>query len=167
MIRVISVLCSACSSTLTVPRTGSMLTLFTNRREMEKCFEEVQPALKGDDLRVVCQKWGVSVKGLRDDFLADEHLSLFALKSFWEGFDAPGATLKGVVIPKLPFSKPTDPLSCERATRDDAAWRRYVLPAAVLETKQAAGRLIRKADDRGILILADKRLITKGYGKKF
>lgn len=49
---------------------------------------------------------GVSVKGLRDDFLADEHLSLFALKSFWEGFDAPGATLKGVVIPKLPFSKP-------------------------------------------------------------
>lgn len=146
---------------------GSMLTLFTNRREMEKCFEEVQPALKEDDLRLVCQKWGVSVKGLRDDFLADEHLSLFALKSFWEGFDAPGATLKGVVIPKLPFAKPTDPLSCERAARDDAAWRRYVLPAAVLETKQAAGRLIRKATDRGVLILADKRLITKGYGKTF
>lgn len=144
---------------------GSMLTLFTNRREMESCFDEVQPALKPDDLRLVCQKWGVSVKGLRDDFLADEHLSLFALKSFWEGFDAPGATLKGVVIPKIPFAKPTDPLSCERAARDDAAWRRYVLPAAVLEMKQAAGRLIRKADDQGILILADKRLITKGYGK--
>ena len=118
---------------------GSMLTLFTNRREMERCFDEVQPQLKEDDLRVVCQKWGVSVKGLRDDFLADEHLSLFALKSFWEGFDAPGATLKGVIIPKLPFAKPTDPLSCERAARDDQAWRRYVLPAAVLETKQAAG----------------------------
>lgn len=146
---------------------GSMLTLFTNRREMEKCFEEVQPILKADDLRLVCQKWGVSVKGLRDDFLADEHLSLFALKSFWEGFDAPGSTLKGVVIPKLPFAKPTDPLSCERAVRDDAAWRRYVLPAAVLETKQAAGRLIRKANDRGVLILADKRLVTKGYGKTF
>lgn len=146
---------------------GSMLTLFTNRREMESCFDVVQPALKENDLRLVCQKWGVSVKGLRDDFLADEHLSLFALKSFWEGFDAPGATLKGVVIPKLPFAKPTDPLSCERAARDDAAWRRYVLPAAVLEVKQAAGRLIRKADDEGILILADKRLVTKGYGKTF
>lgn len=146
---------------------GSMLTLFTNRREMEKCFDVVQPALKQEDLRLVCQKWGVSVKGLRDDFLADEHLSLFALKSFWEGFDAPGATLKGVVIPKLPFSKPSDPLSCERADRDDQAWRRYVLPAAVLETKQAAGRLIRKADDEGVLILADKRLITKSYGKSF
>lgn len=146
---------------------GSMLTLFTNRREMEKCFDEVSPQLKEDDLRVVCQKWGVSVKGLRDDFLADEHLSLFALKSFWEGFDAPGATLKGVIIPKLPFSKPTDPLSCERAARDDQAWRRYVLPAAVLETKQAAGRLIRKAEDEGVLILADKRLLTKSYGKAF
>lgn len=150
-----------------IAQRGSMLTLFTNRREMEKCFDEVQPVLKGEDLRLVCQKWGVSVKGLRDDFLADEHLSLFALKSFWEGFDAPGATLKGVVIPKLPFAKPTDPLSCERAARDSQAWRRYVLPAAVLETKQAAGRLIRKADDEGVLILADKRLVTKGYGKAF
>ena len=146
---------------------GSMLTLFTNRREMERCFDYVQPELKRDDLRLVCQKWGVSVKGLRDDFLADEHLSLFALKSFWEGFDAPGATLKGVIIPKLPFMKPTDPLSCERAERDDQAWRHYVLPAAVLEVKQAAGRLIRRADDTGALILADHRLVSKGYGKTF
>lgn len=146
---------------------GSMLTLFTNRREMETCFSEVSPQLKADDLRVVCQKWGVSVKGLRDDFLADKHLSLFALKSFWEGFDAPGATLRGVIIPKLPFARPTDPLYCERAARDDRAWWRYVLPQAVIETKQAAGRLIRKADDRGVLILADKRLVTKAYGKTF
>ncbi len=146
---------------------GSMLTLFTNRREMERSFDVVSSQLKADDLRVVCQKWGVSVKGLRDEFLADEHLSLFALKSFWEGFDAPGATLKGVIIPKLPFARPTDPLYCERASRDDRAWWRYVLPQAVIETKQAAGRLIRKADDHGVLILADKRLITKSYGKTF
>ncbi len=146
---------------------GSILTLFTNRREMEKSHSEVAAALKDDDLRVICQKWGVSVKGLRDDFLADESLSLFALKSFWEGFDAPGSTLRGVVIPKLPFGRPDDPLYCERAARDDRAWWRYVLPQAVIETKQAAGRLIRKADDRGVLILADKRLVTKGYGKTF
>lgn len=150
-----------------IAQEGSMLTLFTNRREMEQCFDFVQPRLKAEDLRLVCQKWGVSVKGLRDDFLADEHLSLFALKSFWEGFDAPGATLKAVVIPKLPFAKPTDPLSCERAERDDQAWRHYVLPAAVLEVKQAAGRLIRRADDTGALILADHRLVSKGYGKTF
>ena len=146
---------------------GSMLTLFTNRREMERCYEAVQPDLKRADLRLICQRYGVSVKGLRDDFLADEHLSLFALKSFWEGFDAPGATLKGVVIPKLPFARPTDPLYCERASRDDRAWWHYVLPQAVIETKQAAGRLIRKADDHGVLILADQRLLSKRYGKTF
>ena len=150
-----------------IAQRGSMLTLFTNRREMERCYDAVAPDLKREDLRLVCQRYGVSVKGLRDDFLADEHLSLFALKSFWEGFDAPGATLKGVVIPKLPFARPTDPLYCERASRDDRAWWHYVLPQAVIETKQAAGRLIRKADDHGVLILADRRLITKAYGKTF
>lgn len=152
---------------LHIAQEGSLLTLFTNRREMEQCFDTVYPALKEQDLRLVCQKWGVSVKGLSDDFMKDEHLSLFALKSFWEGFDAPGSTLKGVVIPKLPFSKPSDPLYCERAYRDNNAWRHYVLPGAVLETKQAAGRLIRKADDKGILVLADRRLLTKSYGKVF
>ncbi len=146
---------------------GSMLTLFTNKSEMETCFSEVASALKQEDLRVVCQRWGVSVKGLRDEFIADETLSLFALKSFWEGFDAPGSTLKGVIIPKLPFQKPTNPLSCERSTRDDAAWRHYVLPQAVLEIKQAAGRLIRKANDTGVLILADSRLVSKGYRQVF
>ena len=99
--------------------------------------------------------------------MKDEHLSLFALKSFWEGFDAPGATLKGVVIPKLPFAKPTDPLSCERAVRDSSAWSHYTLPQAVIEVKQAAGRLIRSQTDSGTLVLADKRLVTKGYGRVF
>ncbi len=146
---------------------GSMLTLFTNKKEMESCFSEVSSSLKENDLRLVCQKWGVSVKNLRDDFLKDETLSLFALKSFWEGFDAPGDALTGVIIPKLPFSKPTDPLSCERAARDDAAWRHYVLPQAVLEVRQAAGRLIRRASDTGVLIMTDARLISKGYGKVF
>lgn len=146
---------------------GSVLTLFTNRREMEKSYDVVRAALAGEDLRIVCQKWGVSTKGLRDEFLTDEHLSLFALKSFWEGFDAPGATLKTVVIPKLPFAKPTDPLSCERAQNDSQAWAHYVLPAAVLETKQAAGRLIRSSTDTGSLVLADVRLVTKNYGKTF
>lgn len=146
---------------------GSMLTLFTNRREMTACYEVVSSELKKDNLRVVYQKRGASVKGLRDDFLSDTQLSLFALKSFWEGFDAPGSTLRGVIIPKLPFAKPSDPLSCERSTRDSQAWMHYVLPAAVIETKQAAGRLIRTKTDEGILILADARLLSKNYGKTF
>ena len=152
---------------LHVAQNGSMLTLFTNRKEMEKCFDGVNLQIKSAGLRLVCQKWGVSVKGLRDDFLKDEHLSLFALKSFWEGFDAPGATLKGVVIPKLPFGLPTDPLSCERELHDSRAWAHYSLPQAVIAIKQAVGRLIRTSSDKGIVVLADKRLLTKYYGKKF
>ena len=152
---------------LHIAQRGSMLTLFTNRREMEQCFEAVQPQLNNADLRLVCQKKGVSVKALRDEFVSNEQLSLVALKSFWEGFDAPGAPLRGVVIPKLPFSKPSDPLSRERALRDSEAWNHYVLPAAVIETKQAAGRLIRTEHDKGILVLADHRLLSKNYGKAF
>ena len=146
---------------------GSTLTLFTNRREMESCFKVVQPALAADNLRIACQRKGVGVKNLRDEFVKDEHLSLMALKSFWEGFDAPGDTLRTVVIPKLPFKKPSDPLSCERQQNDSRAWAHFVLPDAIIETKQAAGRLIRNANDTGNLVLADHRLISKGYGRKF
>ena len=77
-----------------IAQKGSMLTLFTNRREMERSYKVVGDQLKNEDLRLVCQKYGLSIKGLKDEFLADEHLSLFALKSFWEGFDAAGDTLR-------------------------------------------------------------------------
>ena len=150
-----------------VAQSGSMLTLFTNRKELDRCFSAVEPYLKERDLRLVSQRKGTSIKNLRDEFLSNESLSMFALRSFWEGFDAPGATLRGVVIPKLPFSKPSDPLSLERKYRDDAAWRRFDLPRAVIDVRQAAGRLIRKADDTGAFILCDSRLLSKSYGKAF
>lgn len=146
---------------------GSTLTLFTNRRDMEELFDRVSPRLSKEGLALDCQKKDTSAKILRDRFLSDETSSLFALKAFWEGFDAAGDTLRCVVIPKLPFSSPTDPLSCERGVREDRAWARYSLPEAVLEVKQAAGRLIRTSTDAGVLVLADSRLVTKGYGKKF
>lgn len=146
---------------------GSTLTLFTNRRDMEELFDRVSPRLSKGGLALDCQKKNTSAKILRDRFLSDETSSLFALKAFWEGFDAAGDTLRCVVIPKLPFSSPTDPLSCERGVRENRAWARYSLPEAVLEVKQAAGRLIRTSTDAGVLVLADSRLVTKGYGKKF
>lgn len=146
---------------------GSMLTLFTNKKDMDKCFAGVSPSMEKQELRLICQRYGVSSKWLADEFIANETLSLFALKSFWEGFDAPGATLKGVIIPKLPFQSPTDPLSMERKFRDDQAWRNFDLPKAVIEIRQAAGRLIRKASDTGVFILADSRLLSKWYGRVF
>ncbi len=146
---------------------GSTLTLFTNRRDMEALYERVSPRLAEAGLTLDCQWRSSSQKALRDRFLGDKAHSLFALKAFWEGFDAAGDTLRCVVIPKLPFSSPTDPLSCERGVREDRAWARYSLPEAVLEVKQAAGRLIRTSSDEGVLVLADARLVPKGEGKKF
>ena len=146
---------------------GSTLTLFTNRRDMEELYGRVEPRLSQAGLELACQLKGTSAKRLRDHFIAEKSSSLFALKAFWEGFDASGDTLRCVVIPKLPFASPTDPLSCERGVREERAWARYSLPEAVLEVKQAAGRLIRSSTDSGVLILADSRLVSKGYGKKF
>lgn len=146
---------------------GSTLTLFTNRRDMEDLYGRVEPRLSRQGLELACQLRGTSVKRLRDRFLSEESSSLFALKAFWEGFDASGATLRCVVIPKLPFANPTEPLSCERNVREERAWAKYSLPDAVLEVKQAAGRLIRTSTDRGVLVLADSRLLSRGYGKKF
>ncbi len=146
---------------------GSVLTLFTNRREMELVFSALEPRLAAAGLEVAMQERGASARRLRERFVDEKALSLMALKSFWEGFDAAGDTLRCVVIPKLPFASPNDPLVKERSARDRSAWRRWSLPEAVLSLKQAAGRLIRTSSDTGVLVLADSRLTTMGYGKVF
>ncbi|MDR2714591.1 MAG: DNA polymerase III subunit epsilon [Coriobacteriales bacterium] len=146
---------------------GSVLTLFTNRREMEALYANLNPRLAELGLSLKCQFRSMSAKRLRDEFVENESLSLFALRSFWEGFDAPGTTLRCVVIPKLPFGRPNDPLQQERNRREQQAWKRYVLPEAVIDLKQAAGRLIRSSTDTGCLVLADARLRTKWYGTSF
>ena len=146
---------------------GSVLTLFTNRREMELIYRSLRPRLSSAGLDLVCQERGTSPRRLRERFVAEESMSLFALKSFWEGFDAAGDTLRCVVIPKLPFASPRDPLVRERDVREQRAWWRYSLPEAVLTVKQAAGRLIRTGTDTGVLVLADSRITTKRYGQTF
>lgn len=146
---------------------GSTLSLFTNRRDMERAYKALKPRLEAEGLKLECQDGRTSAAALRRRFKSDEALSLMALKSFWEGFDAAGNTLRCVVIARLPFSSPTDPLVCERKERDPNSWRNFSLPEAVISVRQAAGRLIRSATDTGVLVLADSRVATKGYGKKF
>ncbi len=147
---------------------GSVLTLFTNRREMETLYHTLKPVLAEKGIGLIAQTRSTSTKMLRDRFLSDESLSLFALKSFWEGFDAPGDTLRCVIIVKLPFGQPNDPIAREREARESrAAWRKYSLPEAVMDLKQAAGRLIRNSTDSGWLVLADARLQTKNYAGSF
>ncbi|MCI2155878.1 MAG: DNA polymerase III subunit epsilon, partial [Olsenella sp.] len=146
---------------------GSVLTLFTNRRDMERVYSELEPRLANIGLALACQERGSSPRRLRQQFLAEKRTSLLALRSFWEGFDATGDTLRCVVIPKLPFASPNDPIVRERDLREDRAWWHYSLPEAVISVKQAAGRLIRTSSDRGVLVLADSRVVQKRYGRAF
>lgn len=147
---------------------GSVLTLFTNRRDMDELYRLLADPLEAQGLRLLVQSRSVSRKRVADEFVADERTSLFATKSFWEGFDAKGDTLRCVVIPRLPFGPVNDPVLEERRDREKNWWGRYYLPEAVIELKQAAGRLIRSSTDEGCLVLADARLTgPKPYARTF
>ncbi len=146
---------------------GGVLTLFTNRRDMQRIYDQINPVLKRSGIELLCQSSGKSKRMLQDAFTGNEETCLFATRSFWEGFDAPGRTLRCVVLPRLPFSRPDDPLYQERSARTKDAWKSYVLPQAIIDTKQAAGRLIRSRSDSGFLIMCDKRLTSMWYGKMF
>ena len=95
---------------------------------------------------------------------------LVASATFWEGFDVPGDALQLVVIDKLPFPPPGDPLVEARTQRIEKkgskAFTSYALPEAAVALKQGAGRLIRRESDRGLLVVGDTRLVTMGYGKR-
>jgi ATP-dependent DNA helicase DinG len=102
-------------------------------------------------------------------FRADGNAVLFGSGSFWEGVDVPGEALRLVIIDKLPFDVPSDPLvmaRCERLkAQGKSPFADYQLPSAALTLKQGFGRLIRSTKDYGIVAVLDRRLVTKGYGK--
>ena len=104
-------------------------------------------------------------------FKDDLHSVLFASASFWEGVDIQGETLSCVIIDRLPFSHPNEPIMEARLERIAASggnpfWD-YQVPSAILLLKQGLGRLIRTRQDRGVLVILDSRLLTKSYGKVF
>lgn len=146
---------------------GATLTLFTNRKDMEYIHKRLAPRLAEHQLELLYQAPRVSAHYLLQRFCNTPSASLMALKTFWEGIDAPGSTLRCVVITRLPFLPPHDPVMEELSSRDKRAWWRYALPDAVMQVKQAAGRLIRAKDDDGFIVLADNRILTKGYGSVF
>ncbi|MGI2324141.1 MULTISPECIES: ATP-dependent DNA helicase [unclassified Methylococcus] len=108
---------------------------------------------------------------LLDDFRASGNGLLLGTASFWEGVDVRGEALSCVVIDKLPFASPGDPVVSARLEairkRGHSPFGVFQLPAAVIALKQGAGRLIRDVDDRGVLVLADPRLVSRSYGRVF
>jgi ATP-dependent DNA helicase DinG len=112
-----------------------------------------------------------SKPALLEAFRTTPNAVLFATSSFWQGIDVQGEQLSCVVIDKLPFSVPSDPVVAARIAQiNDSggnAFYDYQIPTATILLKQGMGRLIRSKTDRGILALLDKRILTKSYGRMF
>lgn len=144
---------------------GRAFLLFSSKRMLDRAYELMEPHLdfpllkQGDMTRLE----------LTRRFRKEEGAVLFGLKSFWEGVDIAGEALSLVVIDKLPFAPPDDPVQEARVERMKEAGENwfgtYVLPQAVLQLKQGLGRLLRTREDRGVMAILDTRLHTKGYGK--
>jgi len=104
-------------------------------------------------------------------FRKEHNVVLFATDSFWEGVDVRGEALRLVVITRLPFQVPTEPVQQARCEKIDAeggnSFKEFSIPQAVIKFRQGFGRLIRSQDDRGAVLILDRRIITKGYGKIF
>ena len=139
---------------------GRTLALFTSWRAMQAAVEALRPRL---DTPIIAQ--GEYPKpALLERFSTDPETSLFATMSFWEGVDVPGATLSCVIIDKLPFARPDDPLlEARRELVGRQAFDLIDLPRAVTLLAQGAGRLIRSATDRGVVAVLDPRLATARY----
>ncbi|MEZ0327754.1 MAG: ATP-dependent DNA helicase [Fimbriimonas sp.] len=145
---------------------GRTLVLFHSRREMEGVNNYIHLP---PELPIYLQmRSGVSTVG--EKFIQNVHASLFALRSYWTGFDAPGETLSCVVLVRVPFEVPTDPPQIARMaylqTQGLDAFREHTLPLAKMLMRQGAGRLIRRDGDKGIIALLDPRLQTKRYGEE-
>jgi ATP-dependent DNA helicase DinG len=149
---------------------GKAFVLFTSYRMLNKVYEGVKAIL--EKRGIVLFKQGSDLrKNLFQNFKTNIHSVLFGTVSFWEGVDAPGETLECVIITKLPFKVPTEPIVRARVERIQKSggnpFYEYILPLAVIKLKQGIGRLIRKKTDTGIAVILDSRVIKRNYGQVF
>ncbi|MGQ0563029.1 MAG: helicase C-terminal domain-containing protein [Gemmatimonadota bacterium] len=149
---------------------GGIFVLFTSYRALKLVAASLRKA-------GIERRWPLFVQGeqararLLDAFVAAGRGILLGVSSFWEGVDVPGDPLRGIVIHKLPFKVPTEPLTAARVEAIErnggSSFMEYILPHAALRLKQGFGRLIRASTDRGAVILLDRRVLEKGYGRYF
>ncbi len=146
---------------------GKALVLFTSYDQLKRTSRSIGHLLARSDIRVYEQGEGASANTLLESFRSDDHAVLFGTKAFWEGVDVPGEALSVLVIVKLPFDVPSDPIVAARSETFDDPFGEYSVPEAILRFRQGFGRLIRTQSDRGVVAIFDRRIMTKNYGKLF
>jgi len=150
---------------------GGTFVLFTNYQSLRFCAAKLRErfALRGRQLLVQGEELGRS-QMLRE-FKRDGRAVLFGTDSFWTGVDVPGEALSQVIVTKLPFPNPRHPLTAAREEEikktGASSFANYSLPEAVLKFRQGIGRLIRNRADRGTIVVLDRRVISKSYGRVF
>jgi len=146
---------------------GRMLVLFTSYAQLRKTSQSITSPLQEADIQVYEQGEGASANTLLETFRGTDKAVLLGTRAFWEGVDIPGAALSVLVIVKLPFDVPSDPIIAARSETFDDPFNEYHLPEAILRFRQGFGRLIRTQSDRGVVAVLDKRLLSKRYGRSF
>ena len=149
---------------------GRTFVLFTAYSLLRRVHGELSPVLQARGYRTLRQGEDHRHRLIKA-FAADPTSILFATDSFWEGVDVPGRALEQVIITRLPFKVPTEPVLEARAEAIERSggdpFMEYTVPQAVIKFKQGFGRLIRHRDDRGIVLILDTRVVKKGYGRIF
>jgi ATP-dependent DNA helicase DinG len=147
------------------------LVLLTSYQMLEEVAARVRPALEAAGIPLLVQTPGEAAGPLAREFRAGAGAVLLGTASFWEGVDFPGEALEVLVVARLPFAVPTDPVVAARSERiaeeGGDPFRDLMLPEAILRFRQGVGRLIRTATDRGAVVVADPRIVRSWYGEKF
>jgi ATP-dependent DNA helicase DinG len=149
---------------------GGAFVLFTSYAALSRAHEALVDRLRRGNFPVLRQG-EAGRTAILDRFRRDPASVLFATDSFWEGVDVRGEGLRAIVITRLPFRVPSDPIVVARSeaieARGHSAFADYALPQAVIKLRQGFGRLIRSHDDTGVVVIADSRLARKQYGETF
>ena len=149
---------------------GKTLVLFTSYDSLKYTYNATASALAGKGITLFKQGDDDRFR-LLEKFKEDTQSVLFATDSFWEGVDVPGNSLSQVIIVKLPFAVPNDPVFAARSEdlekKGGNPFMQLSVPQAVIKFRQGFGRLVRRGDDRGVIIVLDRRIVEKRYGKTF
>jgi DNA polymerase-3 subunit epsilon/ATP-dependent DNA helicase DinG len=146
---------------------GRTLVLFTSHQQLRDVADRLRVRTSRGDLTVLAQNLDGTRRQLLTQFQEDPRSILLGSSSFWEGIDVPGDALSCVVIVRLPFRVPSDPLQLARSATLADPFGQLALPEAVLRLKQGFGRLIRRQSDRGAVVLMDHRIANRTYGSAF